>query len=154
LTDSPGDTHRYGAAFWIAVIVGCGLIAVGITTIVDRGTSTILNVGAVLVASDVAHDLVLLPLVALIALALRGLDVTWRAPLDAALGWTLVVAIVSVPLVGAFGRTSNNPSVLPLDYLTAVPTALGAGWAVCAGWLAIRLLRARRADGGAMSREA
>ncbi len=137
------ETH-YGITFWVAVVVAIGLIAVGVSTMVDRGTSAVFNVGLFTVLSDLAHDLVLLPVVAVLALALRRVDVQWRAPIGAALGWTLVVMIVSVPLIGAFGRTPNNPSVLPLDYSTAVPTALGIGWVLCASWLAVRLLRDRK----------
>jgi len=136
------ETH-YGITFWVAVVVAIALIAVGVSTMVDRGTSAVFNVGLFTVLADLLHDLVLLPVVAVLALALRRVDVRWRAPIGAALGWTIVVMIVSVPLIGAFGRTPNNPSVLPLDYSTAVPTALGIGWAICAAWLVVRLIRGR-----------
>jgi hypothetical protein len=161
MTAPAASEPRRGVAFWVAVVIGIGLIAVGISTMVDRGVSTILNVGVVTVASDLAHDLVLLPVVAVLALALRRVPPVARAPIGAALGWTLVVMIVAVPLIGAYGRTPNNPSVLPLDYATAIPTALGIGWVLCALWLGLRVTaqarvsrrgrRGRRADGSRTS---
>jgi len=137
------EDGSYGPVFWVAVALALVAFAVGMSTVLDRGVSTLGEVAGVVVATDLVHDLVLLPVVAALAVLLRRVPPLARAPIGAALGWTLVVGIVSVPLVGAFGRTPNNRSVLPLDYSTAVPTALATGWLICGIWFGITLLHAR-----------
>jgi hypothetical protein len=114
----------------------------------DTGVGAGVTVGGWLVGADVAHDFVLAPLACLIGAAVaRALPRWCRAPVQAALLTSGVLLIVVFPALRGFGRDQvpDNPSVQPLDYATAMPTALAVVWAAAAAWLILRIARGRRA---------
>jgi len=122
----------------IAFAVGYGIMifgALGLLRAVSLRRAG--QVAAWVAAADVLHDFVLAPLVCVLGLVIaRRVAPTWRWPVRAgAIGTALVLAL-AYPAMRGFGRESapGNPSVLPLDYRTAVLTALGIVWAVAALW--------------------
>lgn len=98
------------------------------------------------VSGIVLHDVVLAPLViALVALGARVLPASARGP--AALGLVVLgtVTVLSVPVLGAFGRRPDNPTLLDRDYW--------AGWLALAGLVLLvvvvaALVRSRRRSSG------
>jgi hypothetical protein len=136
----------YGRAYWIALPLGGAIMAFGLIGLVgDKGISTSLDVGAWLVAADVAHDFVLAPIACLIgAVAARLLPRWCRAPVQAALLVTGVLLIVVFPALRGYGhdQVPDNPSVQPLDYTTSTLTVLAVVWTGAAAWAAVRLASA------------
>lgn len=89
-----------------------------------------------------AHDAVLLPLaIGVGALAARFLPARGRTPVRVALVLSLAVTVVALPFVLGYGRSPDNPSVLPLPYGRGLLGVLAAVW-VCAALYA--LIRTRR----------
>jgi hypothetical protein len=92
-----------------------------------------------LVGVLVAHDGVLLPLV-LGAGALIGRYIPARRqpPVRVAALVSLAVSVVALPLVLGFGRSPDNPSVLPLPYGRGLLLVLALVWAVAIGAAVLR----------------
>jgi hypothetical protein len=135
-----------GAAFWIATAIGWAVIAFGIAGLVNRlGARGTFDVGAWVVAGNVVHDAVIAPLVFAIgtglALVMRP---PWRAPLAAGLFASALVVAVAYPALRGFGRKPNNPSMLPLDYGTAVVTVLAVVWSCVVVWYVLLVVARRR----------
>lgn len=139
---------RYGRAYWIALPIGVALMVFGIVGMVgDKGIATSVNIGAWLVAADVAHDLVLAPAACLIGAVIARVLPHWcRAPVQAALLTTGVLLIVAFPALRGYGhdQVPDNPSVQPLDYTTATLTTLAVVWVGAASWATVRLASAGR----------
>jgi hypothetical protein len=93
----------------------------------------------------VAHDLVVAPLVIVAGWAVaRAVPASARAPVQAALVASALVALFAFPFVRGYGRVSTNPSILPRDYGSGALAVLAAVWAAAAVALAMRRLRGRR----------
>ena len=140
-----------GLAFWIGLGFGGALVVFGIAGLLsttDLGNG--FRVGTWVVGADLVHDLVLAPIaVAASVLLTRLVPLPWRAPIRAALATSAVLLIIAVPpLLGtAHDSTPNNPTVQPLDYPSAVATAIGVVWAAAGLWVVAIALRRRHADG-------
>ena len=149
MTEARGPS---GPGFWAAAVVGWAIIAVGVSGLVGRlGTGGALDVGLWVVGGNVIHDVALVPLVGAVAIAVAlVVHPPWRAPVLAGLATSAVVVLVSVPLVGRFGAKPRNPTVLPLDYPSAVATVLAVVWTGVAIWCAT--IAWRRSGRGARSR--
>jgi hypothetical protein len=135
-------------AFWTGVTIGgavCGYGLHGLIPALHGITSR--QFLQWYVGADVAHDLVVAPAACLVGvLVVRVTGPVARAPVRAALFATaIVVAVAWAPLRG-YGRAAvpDNPSVAPLDYSTAVPTAVAVVWAIAAAWLLAAEIRRRR----------
>jgi hypothetical protein len=111
-----------------------------VTYVDRRGTADLVRLGEWVVGGNVVHDVVLVPAALLVTwLVARVVREPWRTPLLAGLGATACILLVSVPLLGGYGRKAGNPSLLPLDYPSAVGTAVGIVWVGAALWLGVRL---------------
>ncbi len=115
--EEPTDDGRPGPMAWCTISVGCGVIGwalAGVIREADRthpGSWATWVIGAALV-----HDLVVLPIVLLVGLALSTfLHRGWRGPARAALVIVAIVAAATWPTVARYGARADNPSVLPLD---------------------------------------
>lgn len=104
--------------------------------------------GAVLFlgAMVIGHDLFLLPLAILIgALVARRLPAPAAAWVQGGLFATAVVVFIATPMVLAPGRTTDNPTRLPLNYERGVLLVLAVIWlTVALGAVAPRLVARRR----------
>ncbi len=98
----------------------------------------------------VAHDAVLLPAtIGAGALIGRFVPAGIRATVRVAGFVTLVLAVVTMPLVLGFGRRPDDPSALPLDYGRGLAVAVLAIWtASFAVLLTRRVVRKRPGRGG------
>lgn len=114
-------------------LVGGGLGAVGVGSLLGnaRDTHPAVVVRWV-IGLAILHDLVLVPVVLVIGLAVRR----WapgRALVAGALLVSSSVAIVALPLVLGYGRQAGNPSLLPRDYGRGLAVVLAAVWLATAG---------------------
>lgn len=99
-----------------------------------------------MVTAIVAHDLVLMPIALGIgALVVRFVPAWALSSAQAALFASVVVTVVSLPLLIGGGRTPDNPSRQPLDYPRGLLLTLGAIWLIAGGFAAYS--RLRRAPG-------
>ncbi|CAO5233448.1 hypothetical protein [Frankia sp. AgKG'84/4] len=99
-----------------------------------------------LVGGVLVHDLVAVPVVAVVGLVLtRFVRAPYRAVVQGALLVSATVALSSLPLWRGYGGAADNPSVDPLPYGRNLAIVLGAVWAVAAVLITARALRARRA---------
>jgi hypothetical protein len=101
-----------------------------------------------LVGSTVAHDLVVLPVVAATGWALRRVTpaAAWPA-VRAGASIVGVLALVSWPFAAGYGRSPGNPSLLPRDYVVGPAVLAGivaAATLVIAAALVVRVRRVPR----------
>ena len=147
----PPVRPKFGS--WIAVVVGWAAILFGaLDYVAKRGTDDAIAVVTWVIGGNLFHDLFVVPVVMIVGVALAWLvREPWRTPIRAGVIASACVVVVAIPLLGGYGRKANNPTVLPLDYPSAVLTAVGIVWALAAGWLAVRLVRRHRRLDGARS---
>lgn len=97
--------------------------------------------GLTLIGAVLLHDAVLMPLVLAVgALLARFASPVIRPPIQAGLLASLAATVVAVPFVGGFGRSGDNPSVLPLNYGRGWLILLGVIWLIAGAWLGWRWL--------------
>ena len=146
-TDAP--VQRAGAAFWIALVIGGGIMAIGIRGALHE-LSSFPDVAKWVIGADLIHDFVVAPIAIAVGWAVgRVVPMRWRAPIQAGLMATGITVAIGWPGLRGYGRhlVPDNPSVQPLNYATAVGTVVGIIWAVVAIWLVARTLRSRRVSG-------
>lgn len=126
----------------LAGVLCLGWGARGLVTSVS--VPQLVHVARFLLASVAAHDLVLAPVSALVAvLTTRLLPPAVRTPARVGLALALLVTVLALPVITSEHRL-RNPSVLPLDYernLLVLLAAIGAGTALSA---VVALATARR----------
>lgn len=113
-------------AFWPAVAVGWSVALVGIVGILGEGRDV--PVAAFvrwIVGAAVVHDLVLVPVVLAVGVALaRFVGAPWRAEAGAALVVAGPVLLFAWPFVAGWGRSASNRSVQPRAYGAGLVTIL------------------------------
>jgi hypothetical protein len=136
------SADRHGVAFWVGLVVGGAVMAVGVRGVLDHAAGTDPGLlAAWVVGADLVHDLVLAPVAIgvgwLVGRRVRG---TWRAPVQGALVATGVVLLVAWAPWRGYGRDTrpDNPTVAPLDYTTAALTVLAIIWCAAAVWGVVR----------------
>ncbi|MEU4425766.1 hypothetical protein AB0F81_34520 [Actinoplanes sp. NPDC024001] len=117
------------------VLIAGGVLVIGCAVIGAAGDPDVDQLGVLvfLMAVVVLHDAVFLPLVLVAgAVISRVVPEGRRATVRAAGVVCLAVTVVALPLVLGFGRTGDNPTVLPRSYPIGlvVIVALVAGVAV------------------------
>lgn len=106
----------------------------------------LLSLGLWLVGGVVLHDLVLAPVVLLLALALRRTPAAWHRPATVALVVVGSLSLLAVPVLGRFGARPDNPTLLDRPYL--------ASWLVLVGLTLVAVVvTAQVAGRGAASRD-
>lgn len=128
------------------ILIATGTLLMGyavLGAIFDIGPG-LLGVLIFLSAVLVAHDAILLPAVIGVGALLGRLRAPARAPVRAAALISLAVSLVALPLLLGFGRSPDNPSILPLPYGRGLLLTLAAIWIPT---LAIAAVRTRRAHG-------
>jgi hypothetical protein len=135
-----------GPLFWAGTVVGLGVVAFGLIGLLnhlpDASNWALWFVGGLLV-----HDGVIVPTVAVVSVLLGWLLPVRVLPVvQGVLVVAVVLVLVSIPVVGGWGRLANNPSLLPLDYGRNLSVVLGLVAAVGA-LLVLRALRRSAAPG-------
>lgn len=136
-----GEVPKAGRLFWVSAAIGWGVIAWGVVGIFSNSLDTRpANLARFVVGGALLHDLIVAPL-AIIAgvLLVRAVRGPARAPVQAALVVSAIVALFAYPLVRAYGLAANNPTSLPHNYAANLMIVLGVIWAVAAGVVAFRL---------------
>ena len=97
-----------GFGFWLAVVIGGGVMVFGIVGLLHAAPATRpLQVVRDGIGLDLVHDLVLAPIACVAGLLLtRLLPPPWRAPVRAALFATVMVLLVSWPALRGDGARS------------------------------------------------
>jgi len=108
------------------VALGAATVAYGITGLVRAAAaSRPPRWAADLLASSLAHDLLLAPVVLLlVVLGRRLLPRSWRPPAAVFLLVGGSLALVALPVLGRPGARSDNPTLLPRDYGTGLLISL------------------------------
>jgi hypothetical protein len=142
-----------GALFWVSAAVGWAVIAWGVRGALHHRIDTRpMQLVRWMAEGIVLHDFLFAPVVlaggVVIARTVRG---RWRAPVQAALLISGVVALFAYPEVRDYASAQHNPSSLPHNYTANLLIVVGAVWvgaAVVAGatWWRDRS-RALRAGG-------
>jgi hypothetical protein len=120
-----------------ALITGYGIVGL----IVDGARTHPIEWIKWFVGGLIVHDLLLAPVVfAAGTLVARWVPDHLRGPIQAGLISSGIVTLTVWPFLRAYGRSPDNPSILPNDYLGGLAVVLALVWI---GVLAASLLRRR-----------
>lgn len=139
-----GQGSRGGAAlFWLSAAAGWAVIGVGLRGIfMHRIDTRPGNLATFVVSGALLHDLLVAPLVLVVAVAVaRAVPGRARVGVQAALAVSAIVALFSWPLVRAYGLATRNPTSLPHNYTLNLLIVLGVVWAVATAGVLLRLRR-------------
>jgi hypothetical protein len=128
---------------WTLVVTGTLLCSFGLLGSIVGDRTDPGRVAALIVVAAVTHDLVVVPVVLAVGLALRRTPASIRGPLQGTLLVCAVVVLASVPVLGRFGARADNPSLLPRDYWTGLAVTLSLVVLSGAGLTLLRFLRRR-----------
>ncbi len=149
-TSSGGETDiepdRLPWTFWAALVPGGIMVAFGVRGLVMVTDSAALwSAGRWLVGGNLVHDLVLSPVICLVAwLLARALPDVARGPVQGACVAAGVIGVVAYPLVRGYGITPGEPSFLSRDYLQSVLILWGLSALVAVVVVVGRVVSARR----------
>jgi hypothetical protein len=132
----------------VGAVAGVPVMAYGVWGLLHDGQRT-RPADAVrwIVGSVVVHDLIALPLLLGVSLALvRPLPSWTRATVRTGLAVSAVLAAVAWPEIAGYGEDPTNPSLLPRDETAGLLAYLAAVWVVV-GLVLVRRLRAPREAG-------
>lgn len=150
-TEREANPDERGLGFWVALAAGTGIMAWGGWLFLDASSSAEARRGFVawLIGIDVAHDLLLAPVVLIVGwLMARYVPARQRPPVHAGVVVSAcLLALAYLPLRGTASGTGNS-SIQPLDYRTSTLTALALVWAGVGAWLAARRWSDRRVGTG------
>ncbi len=154
-TRSDAADHPGGASFWIALVVGAGIMAFGVRGALDQlRPGSVADVARWLIGADLVHDFVVAPIAVTIGwLVGRVVAQRWRAPIQAGLMATAITGAIGWPGLRGYGAdlVPDNPSVQPLNYATAVGTVVGVIWVAVAIWFVARALHTHSPSDAARS---
>jgi hypothetical protein len=125
--------ERRGPTFWVASVVGAGMVWVGLSYLWEVQRENLRSIATWFFGGALALDLLLVPLAAAIGLGLRRVVPPWAWPaVRSALLATVVLVGFAYPLVTDRGGQPGNASMRPRDYERGLLVALVAVWAVAA----------------------
>jgi hypothetical protein len=131
-------TERAGPAAWVGLLLGCTVLVFGAVGLVTSTSSDAARmIASWVVGADLLHNLVVAPTVGIMGLLLaRVVPRPWRAPVRAGAIASATVLLVAYPLLRGYGHehVPDNPSVLPLNYTTALATVLAIVWVGALVW--------------------
>ena len=140
------DDSPRGWLFWTGLALGWAVMAYAVIGI--RSQADLTNPAQLtrwVVGAAVVHDLLVAPIVTIVAIALAWrAPAWWGRPVAFAAGASAIVAVFATPLVRGFGRRVNNPSALPRDYTNNLAWVLAGIWGAAASVIAYRAVRRRR----------
>ena len=143
-----GVGHRDGGrVFWITTAIGWVVIAGAVIgAFADRRDAQPTVLARWLVGSALLHDLLWLPIVAVVGEVLARAGRGGRVP--AAVRWAVatsaVLMLIAWPFVRGYGRNRGNPSLLPRNYAHGLLANVVLTWVLAGLALGIGRWRARR----------
>lgn len=120
----------------IGLILGLPLLAYGLRGVmIDAERTHPAELGRWIVGAAVVHDVLIVPVVLTVGVALRR----WcPAGLWPSVRWALftsaVLTALAWPFIRGYGRRSSIPSLLPRNYAAGLLAALAAVWLTAALW--------------------
>ncbi|HEY3841813.1 MAG TPA: hypothetical protein VGL48_01070 [Acidimicrobiales bacterium] len=139
------EEGRPGPVFWVGVALGWTAIGIGLFGLIDHPRSAdAFKVLRLLVGLNVVNDAIVIPATLLLAFVVRRVAPRWV--ILPAQVWFIMAGGVSVyayPLVGGFGRSKVNSSILPHNYAHSLLVVLGC-ITVFSALLAVRSWRRAR----------
>ena len=148
MSPAHGDGHdEPGRGFWVGLGLGGPVIAYGVVQLVRRtGWPRSLATARWLVGGLLLHDLVLVPIVLVLVWVVGRITPRWlTTPVRTGLLASALVLALGWPGLRGYGNRTDNRTVHPLAYGTAVLTALALVWAAAAAWAGWRLVSGARA---------
>ena len=148
--DARATEHRDGGrVFWTTTAVGWAVMAGAmIGAFSDRQDAQPTVLVRWLVGGALLHDLLWLPVVAVVGALLARAGRGGRAP--TAVRWAVatsaVLALIVWPFVRGYGRNRGNPSLLPRNYAHGLILYLVLTWLLAGLALAVGRRRAQRAQ--------
>lgn len=145
-TSAPAPAYPEGRSpwFWPALVVGGMVMAVGVRgLIVNRAAVMATNPPGwlrVWVGANVVHDLLVVPAVLLVGLAVRRVVPT---PVRAVVQGGLLCSAIVVLYALRLGSTGGNETILPRDYGRGLLIVVAMIWAVTAAAALLALVRRR-----------
>lgn len=142
--EGPGDTTRAGFAhlettsrtgLLIGLIIGIPVIAYGVRGVwVDSARTHPFELARWIVGGALVHDLVVVPLVLALGVAVRWVvrDDQVRRVLRVGFIVSGSLSLVAWPFIRGYGRRPAVPSLLPRNYLMGLVVYLTITWAVVA----------------------
>lgn len=143
------SVERYdhaGRGLWIGLALGTPLIGWGVRGILLESARTHpTELGRWIISSAVVHDAVVLPAaLAVGVLVRRAVPAPAWPSVRWGLGTTAVIGIVAWPFVRGYGRSPNNPSLLPRDYGQGVLMVFVVVWLITGALATFAVRRGRR----------
>lgn len=137
---------RPGRGFWIGLALGTPVMMYGAFELVQQvGWPRAVNVATWLGGGLLLHDLVLAPIVLALVWAIgRIASAALRTPLRVGILGSGLILAVAWPALRGYGDRPDNATVHPLDYGSAVLTALALLWGAVALWSVLVFLRRAR----------
>ncbi len=138
MTPPPLSPWRY-----VFYAIGAAMIGYGVWGQLYGADTKPVRVAVLVVTAALVHDLVLAPVVLVLAVLVRRLLPRWvhpRVQAVALIGFCLV--LVAIPGLGRYGAREDNPSVLPRDYTQGLLLALAV--VVLGGVLTALVSKVRR----------
>lgn len=142
-----------GPMFWVGLVLGGAMMVYAVLGAADTIGPTFNRWVLWLVSADLLHDLIVAPIVVLVAAGLTRLIRNQRVRVTLQVGLiasAAVMAVAWIPLRGWGG--SANPTVRPINYATATLTALAIVWAAVVVVSAARAVQAARSTPAAAGR--
>lgn len=143
-----GVGHRDGGrVFWITTAIGWSVMAGAVIgAFGDRRDAQPTVLARWLVGSALLHDLLWLPIIAIVGAVLARVGRRDRVPgpVRWAIATSAVLAVIAWPFVRGYGRNPGNPSLLPRNYAHGLVAYLVLTWLLAGVALAIGNWRATR----------
>lgn len=137
------EGSRFGAAFWVGMVLGAALVAFGAKNLVEVQRPRLPSIGRWSLGSALLLDLLLVPVGAAVGIVARRVvpRLAWP-PVRAALLASAVLIGFTLPLLLDKGGVPDNASLRPRPY------GSGLAWALVAVWLVAALVAVARLRGG------
>jgi hypothetical protein len=132
-------SSRHGRGYWAALVVGGFVMAIAVGGAFNAlSLSSFGSWGTWIIGADLVNDFLVLPVVAVVGVALAKVPLgRYRAPVQAGLFASVMVLVVAYPGITE-KAASDNPTIQPLNYATATLTVLAVVWAAMALWSLLR----------------
>jgi hypothetical protein len=130
--EDPRLDDRTGTGLWVGLALGVPLMAYGAWQLVRQiSLDRALTVGVWVGGGALVHDALIAPLIILVVwLTGRLLPAPYRNAVRAGVLGTVLIVALGWPALAGYGNHPDNRSIHPLDYGTAVMTAVAVLWAV------------------------
>ncbi len=145
-TQPASTSDRPGTGLWIGLALGTPVMLYGAYGLVHQaGWTRSFQVATWLGGGLLLHDLLLVPVVLALVWAVgKVVPPPLRLPVRVGILGSALIVAVAWPALRGYGDKPDNATVHPLDYTSAVLTALAMLWAAAALWGVLAWVRRPR----------